>query len=66
MENLQYLFAAYTAIWVILFLYISRLHRRERFLASELEALCAETTATAPFMFAQRSLAKQGEREIGR
>jgi len=47
LENLQYLFAAYTAIWVILFFYINRLHRRERMLASELEALRAATTAAA-------------------
>ena len=45
MDNLQYLFAAYTAIWVVLFVYVNRLHRRERGLWNEVEQLRAELTA---------------------
>ena len=45
MENLQYLFVAYTAIWVILFLYVNRLHRREKALWTELEELRAAKPA---------------------
>ena len=39
MENLSYLFAAYTAIWIVLFAYVARLHRREKSLRQELEQL---------------------------
>jgi CcmD family protein len=39
MENLQYLFTAYALIWVILFVYISRLQRRTKSLQEELERL---------------------------
>ena len=39
MENLQYLFTAYALIWVILFVYVSRLQRRAKSLQEELERL---------------------------
>jgi CcmD family protein len=39
MENLSYLFAAYTAIWIILFAYLLRLQRREEGLRQELEQI---------------------------
>jgi CcmD family protein len=37
--NLNFLFAAYTAIWVLLFLYILLLSRRNRTLQKEIEEL---------------------------
>jgi len=39
MSGLSYLFIAYTIIWGALFLYLFRLHRRERRLSQDLEAL---------------------------
>ncbi len=39
MANLSYLFAAYTAVWVLLFLYILGLSRRNRSLEKEIEEL---------------------------
>jgi CcmD family protein len=39
MKNLDFLFAAYTAIWILLFLYISTLSRRNRALEKEIEEL---------------------------
>ena len=39
MTNLTFLFAAYMAIWVILFLYLTTLGRRNRSLAKEIEEL---------------------------
>ena len=39
MENLSYLFAAYTAVWVVLFLYVLGLSRRNRGLEKEIEEL---------------------------
>jgi CcmD family protein len=39
MTNLNFLFAAYTAIWVLLFLYILSLSRRNRSLDKEIEEL---------------------------
>lgn len=39
MKNLDFLFAAYTAIWILLFLYISVLSRRNRALEREIEEL---------------------------
>jgi len=39
MKNLDFLFAAYTAIWILLFLYISTLSRRNRSLEKEIEEL---------------------------
>ena len=41
MENLSFLFAAYTAVWVLLFLYIHVLSRRNRSLEKEIEELRA-------------------------
>ena len=35
MTNLSYLFAAYTAVWVALFVYVLRLGRRSRELEEE-------------------------------
>jgi CcmD family protein len=37
--NLNFLFAAYTAIWVLLFLYILLLSRRNRTLQKEIDEL---------------------------
>jgi CcmD family protein len=37
--NLKFLFAAYTAVWVLLFLYILMVSRRNRALQKELEEL---------------------------
>jgi len=37
--NLNFLFAAYTAVWVLLFLYILMVARRNRALQKELEEL---------------------------
>jgi CcmD family protein len=37
--NLTYLFAAYTAVWVLLFLYIFMLSRRNRTLQKEIDEL---------------------------
>jgi len=39
MDNFPYLFAAYTAIWVGLFLYVRRLARRSRELEEEIQDL---------------------------
>ncbi|MBP1685026.1 MAG: hypothetical protein H6Q33_1169 [Deltaproteobacteria bacterium] len=39
MTNLNFLFAAYTAVWVLLFLYILMVARRNRALQKELEEL---------------------------
>jgi CcmD family protein len=41
MENLSFLFAAYTAVWVLLFVYIHVLGRRNRALEKEIEELRA-------------------------
>jgi len=37
--NLSYLFAAYTAVWVALFVYLLRLGRRSRELEEEIREL---------------------------
>jgi CcmD family protein len=37
--NLNFLFAAYTAIWILLFLYILMLSRRNRALQKEIDEL---------------------------
>ena len=37
--NLAYLFAGYTAVWLVLFAYLLRLRRRERELREEVEML---------------------------
>ena len=37
MNPMQYLFAAYTAIWIILAAYIYSIHSRERRLRTEIE-----------------------------
>ena len=39
MTNLGYLFAAYTAVWVALFVYVVRLQRRSRELEEEIREL---------------------------
>ena len=39
MTNLNFLFAAYTAIWVLLFLYVLTLSRRNRSLDKEITEL---------------------------
>ncbi len=39
MTNLNFLFAAYTAVWVMLFFYILMLSRRNRSLEKEIEEL---------------------------
>jgi CcmD family protein len=39
MKNLGFLFAAYSAIWVLLFMYIWTLSRRNRSLEREIEEL---------------------------
>jgi CcmD family protein len=39
MTNLSYLFAAYAAVWIALFLYLLRLGRRSRELEEELREL---------------------------
>lgn len=39
MTNLGFLFAAYTAVWVLLFLYVVMLSRRNRALGKEIEEL---------------------------
>ena len=39
MKNLNFLFAAYTAVWVLLFFYILSLARWNRSLAEEIEEL---------------------------
>jgi CcmD family protein len=41
MENLDFLFAAYTAVWLMLFLYITILARRNRALEKEVQELRA-------------------------
>ncbi len=43
MDNLGYLFAAYSVIWVILFIYIFTLQRRVKNIQAELEALKKDT-----------------------
>jgi len=37
--NLTYLFAAYTAVWVLLFVYVLILSRRNRMLQKEIDEL---------------------------
>jgi CcmD family protein len=39
MKNLSFLFAAYAAIWILLFLYITNLVRRSRSLQREIDEL---------------------------
>ncbi|MFC2070088.1 CcmD family protein [Chloroflexota bacterium] len=39
MENLSYLFAAYTVIWVVIFLYILFIQRKQRRLQRQIDAL---------------------------
>jgi CcmD family protein len=39
MTNLSFLFAAYTAIWVLLFLYVTNIARRNRSLQREIDEL---------------------------
>ena len=39
MENLSYLFAAYTATWIVLFAYIFRMQLREKSLRQKIEEL---------------------------
>ena len=39
MTNLPYLFAAYTAVWIALFVYVLRLERRSRELEEEIREL---------------------------
>ncbi len=39
MDVMNYLFAAYAAIWVILALYLFSIHSRQRKLAQEIERL---------------------------
>ncbi|MBM4256047.1 MAG: CcmD family protein [Deltaproteobacteria bacterium] len=39
MEHTSYLFAAFLAVWVIVFAYLFALSRRHRTLANEVEAL---------------------------
>ncbi len=39
MEHFPYLFAAYTVVWTVLFLYLLSLDRRTRRAEKELEAL---------------------------
>ena len=39
MNNLVFLFAAYTVVWMLLFLYIVALSRRNRALEKEIEEL---------------------------
>ncbi len=39
MENLSYLFAAYAAVWALLFVYVVLLSRRNRALEREIEEL---------------------------
>ena len=48
MEHFPYLFAAYTVVWVVLFLYVLSLDRRARRAERELEEL-------------KRSLAKRAD-----
>ena len=38
-RNLNFLFAAYTAVWVLLFVYVLMLSRRNRTLEKEIEEL---------------------------
>lgn len=38
-SNLSYLFAGYTAVWVVLFAYLYRLSQREKGLHQEIELL---------------------------
>jgi len=48
MEKLQYLFAAYAAIWIILFAYIMRLQSRTKELGEELKRLGDDLGGTTP------------------
>lgn len=41
MRNLNFLFAAYTAVWVVFFLYLLMLSRRNRALKNEIDELRA-------------------------
>lgn len=41
MQNLGYLFAAYTIVWGLLFLYVHSVARRQRALQKEIAALKA-------------------------
>jgi CcmD family protein len=38
-DTMQYLYAAYLAIWIILFLYLFSLHSREKKLREEVQSL---------------------------
>ncbi len=41
MDNMQYLFAAYLAIWIVLSLYLFSLHSREKKLREEVQRIKA-------------------------
>ena len=41
MDNLGFLFAAYTVVWVLLFVYVTVLSRRNRALEREIDELRA-------------------------
>ncbi len=43
MENFGYLFAAYSVIWVVLFIYIFALQRQVKNIQTELEAMKKDT-----------------------
>ena len=48
MANLNFLFAAYTAVWVLLFLYILSLSRRNRSLDKEVDELRELLSGVSP------------------
>jgi len=56
MANLSFLFAAYTAIWVLLFLYVANIARRNRSLQREIDELRT---------LVQRSGGESGDRSSG-
>jgi len=41
MDNLSFLFAAYAAVWILLFVYVTMLSRRNRALEREIDELRA-------------------------
>lgn len=45
MQNLEFLFAAYTVVWVLLFAYMFSIARRQKSLEKEIQQLASEREA---------------------
>jgi len=60
MENLHFLFAAYTAVWAMIFLYVWSMSRRTRRLEQQLEELLRLIDARERASASSASPAREG------